>query len=301
MNRTYYLMTYGLGLLVPLTIASVGLAAPVTWQTATELVSDADVDLSFGPLVYAVNGGDNTGNESVVSPAQPSTRIVTIGTTPVPFESVEGLYGDASSFGQIGFGSETFGDAIDHVSGDGSNVTFSTTDHRTVDIPQVTYDLASVPPAENLGTRKYDVGTGNVDLDVILASQVFVDSRAIGSGALNISLNNLNPGQAYRLQLFGPAADNGRISTAAVDDGLGNTAADLGGFLDLDQDGIFHVTTVIGDFVADASSQAINVLLADGRNTGISGLVLTTNIPEPTSVALVCIGLVTIAACRRNS
>ena len=261
-------------------------AAPITWGSAFELVDEFDIDLSFGQVVYAVNGGDNTGNEPLMLAPLPSTLTVNVGSTPIDFEGIEAVYGAAASFGQLGFPFESFGDAIDHIPSTGGNVTFTTTDHRTVPNPQVTFDKDLADPIHNLGSRTYNVGTGNANLDSLLASQVFVDSRAIGSGALNLSLNNLNPGQEYQIQLIGPAANSGRISAAIVNDGEGNSVGDLHGFLDLDNDLAPHVTSVIGTFTADNTSQAINVVLDLERNTGISGLILTTNIPEPTSAFL---------------
>ncbi len=270
-------------------IASNAAAAPIAWQPAFELVSDGDIDLSFGPVVYAVNGGDNTGNEPFILSPQPATKTVTIGGTEIEFEGIEAIYGAAASFGQIGFPFETFGDAVDHLPGDGSNVTFSTTDTRTVAIPQVSFDLGAADPGAALGSRLYDVGTGNADLDSILASQVFFDGRNAGSSALNISLNNLVPGREYQLQLIGPAAESGRISSAIVDDGEGNSVSDLGGFLDLNNDGLFHVTSVVGTFTADGVSQSVNAVLDIQRNSGISGLILTSNVPEPTSLAMLIV------------
>lgn len=277
---------------------AVAAAAPITWRPASELVTDADIDLSFGPVVYAVNGGDNTGNEPFMTSPRPSIRTVTVGGTTIPFEGIEGVYGADSQFGGLGFVFETFGDAADHLPSVGGNVTFSTTATRTVATPQVSFDLADAP---SLGLRVYDISTGNADLDAILASQVFFDGRGIGTSALNISLNNLTPGQPYQLQLIGPAAQAGRsrVSQATVNDGLGNSVAGLAGQLDLDGDAAAHVTTIIGVFTADATSQAVNVVLAADRNSGISGLILTT-VPEPSAAMLAAAAAVAGVARRRR-
>lgn len=275
---------------------SLAAAAPITWRPAFELVTDADIDLSFGPVVYALNGGDNTGNEPFMLSPQPSVRTVTVGTTAIPFDGIEAVYGDAASFGMMGFPFETFGDAVTSLPGDGSNVTFTTANTRSVAIPQVSFDLGA---ADGLGDRTYDVGTGNADLDAILASQVFFDGRGIGSSSLGISLNNLTPGQAYQVQLFGPAAESGRISEVVVDDGEGNEVTGLGGLLDLDMDGTSHVASVIGTFVADGTSQSINTVLAVQRNSGISGLILTT-VPEPSAAILAAVALAGGVARRRG-
>lgn len=284
--------------LLTLFIPAVADAAPITWRPAFELVTDADIDLSFGPVAYAVNGGDNTGNEPFMTSPRSSIRTVTISGTAIPFEGIETVYGAASQFGSLGSIFETFGDAIDHVQSVGGNVTFSTTATRTVSKPQVSFDLADAP---SLGLRAYDIGTGNADLDAILASQVFFDGRGIGTSALNISLNNLTPGQPYQLQLIGPAAQAGRarVSQATANDGLGNTVAGLAGQLDLDGDSVLHVTTVVGVFTADSTSQVVNVVLAADRNSGISGLILTT-VPEPSTALLAAAAAVGGVARRRH-
>lgn len=71
------------------------------------------------------------------------------------------------------------------------------------------------------------------------------------------------------------------VSRAAVDrHGQGRCA--LGqpiSFADIDGDEVKHVATIIETFTADASTQAINVVLEAGRNGGIAGLILTS--PEP--------------------
>ena len=283
-------------ILLMLMPAMVG-AAPISWLPAFELVSDSDIDLSFGPVVYAVNGGDNTGNEAFMTTTLPSIRTVTVGGTPISFEGIEAAYGANTQFGMMGFIFETFGDATDHISSTGGNVTFSTTATRTVASPQVSFDLADAP---SLGARTYNVGAGNADLDAILASQVFFDGRTVGSSALNISLNNLTPGQQYQLQLIGPASQPpSRVSQATVDDGLGNSAIGLAGLLDLDNDTVAHVTSLIGTFTADGPSQAVNVVLAADRNSGISGLILTT-VPEPSAALLAAAAAVGGVARRRR-
>lgn len=280
-KRLFFLSTMAL-----LALPGVSYAAGITWGTPFELVSDADIDLT-NPLVYALNAGDTTNNPTIVDNVNgtvPSAPLaVTFGSQLVQFDHVEGIYGDDASFGQLGFPFETFGDAVDHLAGGTENVTFSTTDTRTVAIPQVSIDKL---PTTSFATdgRTYSVSTGNAELDVLLNSQVFFDGRNIGSSALNISLNNLVVGQAYQVQVIG-AADN-RVgsnvpSTVTLDDGEGNSVTGLSGFADLDSDLNSHVTTVIGTFTADATSQAVNAVLEDKRNGGISGIILTAINPLP--------------------
>jgi hypothetical protein len=193
----------------------------------------------------------------------------------------------------LGFPFESFGDAIDHLSGGTENVTYSTTAWRTVPNPQVTFD----GDLSDDFNRNYTVSTGNNELDILLNSQVFFDGRSIGSSALNISLNNLTPGITYQVQVIG-AAHSSNPTAVTLDDGLGNSVAGLSGFADLDNDTNSHVTSVLGTFTADATSQAINAVLEDNRNSGISGLIVT-QVPEPTTLSLLVLGL--LFASRRRA
>ena len=298
--------------LSPITIIEPTSAAPVTWGSAFELVSDSDIDVSFGPVVYAVNGGDNIGNEDFIPDPNviPDPLVVTVGGTQIPFEGVETVYGLDASFGMLGFPFETFGDATDHLPGDGSNVDFTVTNERTVAIPQVSFDPAPATLFDPLETGNYLTTTGNSDLDSLLDSQVFMDSRAsLGAGfvpdpnqplqqfagTLTIKLNNLTPGTNYQIQVIGGGDDEDVVSNpmtidpnfdptntgkdigaiATLTDNDGNAVEDLGGALDLDGDNVGHVTTAIGTFTADGASQTLHYILQRGRNVGFSGLILT--------------------------
>lgn len=282
-------------------------AAPVTWGVPFELVSESDLDLAFGPVVYAQNAGDNIGNEAFIPletlPTLPAQKSVTIGGQSISFEGIDAVYGDNASFGMIGFPFETFGDAVDHLSGQSFNVTFNVRNGRTVNIPQVVFDPTPATLFDPPEPADYSVATGNAELDSILDSVVFMDSRnSLGAGktleeagALEIFLNNLTIGVEYQVQIIGGADDRRFASDAAIidpaymadttgngvspigtlSDGLGNTVPNIGAFLDLDEDDVGHVTTVLGTFVADSVTQQIDFLLQRGRNAGIAALVLT--------------------------
>ena len=285
-------------------------SAPVSWGTAFELESESDIDLSYGPIVYAVNGGDNIGNEDFIDPNDlpsiPDPLVVSIGGTPVSFEGIDAVYGLAASFGQLGFPFETFGDATDHIHGsgpDGSNVTFWVENERTVDIPQVNFDPAPATLFNPTEFGTYSVATGNSALDSLLDSQVFMDSRqslGVGwaqpqAGTLEIILHNLTIGTDYQVQVIGGADDRGFVfdpnivdpnylpadigsvvsPIGTLFDSLGNSVTNVGSFLDIDGDGSGHVTTVLGTFTADATSQQIDYVLQRGRNVGVSAIILT--------------------------
>lgn len=289
-------------------------AAPVTWGTAFELISDSDIDVLYGPVVYAVNGGDNIGNEDFIPaatlPTIPEPLVVTVGGTAISFEGVETVYGLGASFGMLGFPFETFGDATDHLPGDSSNVDFTITNERTVSVPQVSFDPAPATLLDPLEIGNYLTTTGNSALDSLLDSQVFMDSRAsLGAGwtpdenqplqqyagTLTIKLNNLTPGTNYQIQVIGGADDEDVIGNpmtidpsfdptntgksvgaiATLTDNDGNAVENLGAALDLDNDNVGHVTTAIGTFTADGASQTLHYILQRGRNVGFSGLILT--------------------------
>ena len=301
-------------------------AASVNWGTPYELVTDTDIDLTFGPVVYAMNAGDNIGNEvyipSATIPTLPDPKPVTISGQTINFEGIETVYGTNAFFGQIGFPFETFGDAVDHRAdlGDTNNVTFNVRNFRSTNIPQVTFDPAPATLVNPPGGTQPDVmeiyytpATGNSDLDSVLESQVFMDSRfalkandpgtgqpfvtELTAGTIEIYLNNLTPGTDYQVQVIGGADDrtffldqnvidptymetsfnNNSISPiGTLSDGIGgNKVENIGSFLDLDNDGIGHVTTVLGTFTADSVTQQIDFLLQRGRNAGISAIILT--------------------------
>ena len=288
-------------------LTSIGHAAEIEWSQPFELVSDNDINLSFGPIVYAINGGDNIGNANFIPEDDlvmlSPTKTLTIGDTTIQFEGIDAIYGEEASFGQIGFPFETFGDAVDHVPGDGSKVTFEIRNSRTVDIPQVSFDPLPASLFDPIEVRNYSVGTGNDELDSVLSSQLFMDSRSslgagaddFSAGAIGISLNDLMEGTAYQVQIIGGADDrqfdvdpavidpdymaestsNAVSPIATLVDELGNRVEDLGSFLDLDNDGDGHVTSVLGTFVADGTSQQIEMLLQRGRNVGLSAILLS--------------------------
>ncbi len=266
--------------------ASVASAGTITWGTPFELVSDADIDLTY-PVVYALNAGDTTNNARILTGTAPASPLVaTIGGKSVSFDGVEGKYGLDSAFGQLGFVFESFGDATSNLAGGSENVTFGVSTPRTVPLPQVSVDKDPTSLASE--GRIYSTSTGNAELDTILNSQVFFDGRSVGFSALNISLNNLSPGQQYQVQIVAAAdsrpASSSVPSVVTLNDGGGNSVAGLSGFADLDGDTILHVTSVLGTFTADGTSQPINAVLQAQRNGGVSAIIVTA-IPEPASLA----------------
>jgi hypothetical protein len=282
-------------------------AAPVMWGNPFELVNDTDVDLSFGPVVYAFNAGDNIGNEEFIPsenlPTIPDPRLVTIGGTTISFEGVNAVYGENAAWGLSGTPFETFGDAIDHLDGQtGYNVTLGISNARTFAIPQVVFDPTPATLFSPPEPADYSVASGNAELDSILDSMIFMDSRnSLGAGkapsdagTIHITMHNLIVGKTYQVQFIGGADDrrfasdpniidpeyladstgNGVSPIGTLTDATGNSVPNIGSFLDLDGDGTGHVITVLGTFTADTVSQQINFMLQRGRNLGFSALLL---------------------------
>ena len=263
-------------------LAGLAAAAPITWNQPVEFESTADIALP-GPVVYAFNGGDSIGNEPFIPGSVLATMgetiTVDVNGTPVAFEGIADVaYGFDAVFGMLGFPYETFGDAVSNLPGDNTNVTLDVTDYRTSPFPQVSFDPMPATLLDPPEERNYQVPTGNNDLDTVLNSTAFYDGRGIGSSALNITLHNLTPGTDYHVQLIGAADARdrpGKIPTDTVNDGEGNAMPGLAAFVDIDNDGVSHVATITGTFTASASTQAINVVLEDGRNGGIAAIILT--------------------------
>lgn len=274
-------------------------AAPVSWQTAFEVDQKADIRVDGRAVVYAVNGGDNNGYTPNETPSAGSPLNVTVGGQPIAFEGLGGLYGPTSTFLDI-----TFGDLVDHLPNANTNVTFGVSNTRNG-----TAKVANVSYAPTTGTPVY-MPTVDSDLDTLLNSMVWADGRATSGNvtALNIVLNNLSVGTAYQVQLIGAADSRSpragtierSLNTAAVNDGLGNSVNNLSAYQDVDGDGQFHVTSVLGTFTADGTSQALNVVLTNGRNPGISALLLTTAVPEPTTIGAAIMAAGVMALRRRS-
>ncbi len=270
-------------------------AADITWGSAAlEISTDADIKIAGRNVVYAVNGGDNVGNPSMyASPATPPGPVknVVIGGQTLAFQGETVQYASASS-------------TFDAVTANPPQVTFGFTSERGTTTPLATFDLDQVKQP-----RVYPGATGNADLDSVLASQIFSDARNDNSAgsSLTIELHELTPGTEYQIQLI--AAADGRVASSGdnlrkdnvyyVLDPSGNRSPDINSMKDLNADGGAHVTSVIGTFIADSANQDMSVLIANGRNPGISGLILTTAAPEPAAIGFLAAGIPLLMRRRR--
>jgi hypothetical protein len=123
----------------------------------------------------------------------------------------------------------------------------------------------------------YNVPTDQASLDEILNSHHFID----GSGAMfSITLQNLSVGQSYRLQIVAPADSRGCCSGRSHDvaSAGGGTPGTLFRFADINGDTVFHTTSIIGDFTADATEQEF--IFGGGLDGGgESALLLSSSMP----------------------
>jgi len=145
----------------------------------------------------------------------------------------------------------------------------------------------------------YSVATDQVSLDEVLNSHGFDDGAP-----MDVTLLNLVVGQAYRIQVIGPADDrgccSGRFHTVGSADG--GIVGDINRFEDFDGDGDAHVLTTFGTFIADSTSQVLN--FAGANNGGYSAIIVTSNvppIPEPTTCVLGLLAGIGCVTIRRRS
>ena len=257
--------------------ASTGMAATVNWGTVSTFTTDTDIDLS-GPVVWAVNAGqDFLGGGGAL----------TIDGNSANFEDVNLDYSV--------FGSDFFAEINDHLPGSGASIEFDVTNTRHP-IALGTNDASLVGACAGDETcRTYDANSGNAVLDSFLASSVFADARTVGD-ELNMVLNGLVIGQTYSIQLV---SNTSRLDVfQSLDDGTGNILSGFNGAL---SDGT-GPSIVTGLFIADATSQTIDVILDAGRNPGVSLAVLSeaTVVPIPAAAWLFGSALCGLSILRRK-
>ena len=143
----------------------------------------------------------------------------------------------------------------------------------------------------------YATATDQVALDEVLNSQSFDDG-----GPFDVTLLNLVVGQAYRIQVIGPADTRGCCSGRehTVGSADGGIVGDINRNSDIDGDGMGHVLTTFGTFLADATSQVLT--FAGANNAGYGGIIVTSNVPvpEPTSASLLALATCGGIAIRRR-
>ncbi len=281
--------------------------AEVTWGDPFEIVTDADLELSYGPVRYAISGGDYDGP---IEELQPPTQAyptpppsITVGSRVIPLQWTQVNTGPDSLFQ-----SATFGEVTTFLPGDEKAINLSTDTEREAavlgDFDDALFDSLTVRSDDQGGTvalsaanRIYNPAviepenglTGNATLDSVLNSSVWADGRVFGFSTLVVELNALSIGKEYQVQIVAngdtrpPRGANieRNISAITVNDGTGpdglsgNSSEELGVFRDLDGDGFRHVNSVIGTFAADDVSQTLNLVLANGRNPGFSLIVVS--------------------------
>jgi hypothetical protein len=116
--------------------------------------------------------------------------------------------------------------------------------------------------------------TGNSDLDRVL------DSHGWSGGATAIPIPSLTVGQRYQVQLIGAADRRGCCATRnqAIDDGAGHVSGDMSRM---------GPGSVIGRFIADSTTQVINVVpgTVNGVDPGLSAGIVSI-LPPAKSVSI---------------
>lgn len=160
----------------------------------------------------------------------------------------------------------------------------------------------------------YATTTGDASLDTLLAAHTY----NIGPLAeVTHTLSGLTVGQTYQIQIVGQADDRPRYGDfiTNVDGGDSGGGVTIHRFVDIDGDGSKHVSSSIGIFTADATTQSFttNGETLDGLPTapepdwlghgGFSALILSevpsTVIPEPAAAVLIGLCVVGLLACGR--
>jgi hypothetical protein len=160
-------------------------------------------------------------------------------------------------------------------------------------------------PSANLGAGGIPevASTGNAELDEVFESHVWIGGAPPAEPTL-FTLGGLNPGQDYQVQII--AAVDGR--SCCLDrtqtfqdtaDGSGNISAPLIRSSDLTASGELRANSVIGTFTADATEQSVWIM--GDTDPGMSAYVLTTPIPEPSTLVLLSLAAVVGLFWRRVS
>lgn len=177
------------------------------------------------------------------------------------------------------------------VMADGTDVTFES----IVDTANATQSAGSTFSGDP--GQLYATTTDQVSLDEVLNSHAFDDGAPF-----DVTLQNLVVGQAYQVQVIGPADTRGCCSARehTVESADGGLVGNINRLQDFNGDGAAHVMTAFGVFVADAPTQVLT--FAGPNNAGYSGIILTSNlpVPEPSTFALIGLGSAVVAGGARR-
>ena len=154
----------------------------------------------------------------------------------------------------------------------------------------------SLLPSANFGAGGIPevASTGNAELDEVFESHVWVSGAPPAEPTL-FTLGGLTLGQDYQVQII--AAVDGRDccwertqTFQDTADGLGNISAPLARSSDLTASGERRANSVIGTFTADATEQGVWIM--GDTDPGMSAYVLTTPVPEPSTLVLLSLAAV---------
>lgn len=271
-------------------------ASGITWDPTFELVSDADLMVP-GTLKYAVNvGNDALTVTTAAGDVVPFEAITIPGTERVigkldVFDMASHRYGDGNNVefarsGDNNLAGTVFESAFPTVGIDPSSINDEFGDPYGSDRYTPTTGNANLDTV--LNSNIFTEGK----------TDPFEAANSGGTKfptALHAKLRNLNPGTGYYVQIvagadsgkdiitnpatngfYGPFIDDpnnpnddsnlighGPLSKLIneVSDGEGNIAYNMARYIDLDKDGVSHVGTVTGTFVADDVEKVIDVVL----------------------------------------
>jgi hypothetical protein len=136
--------------------------------------------------------------------------------------------------------------------------------------------------------------TGNAELDEVFESHAYIVGDPPAEPTL-FTLGGLTLGQDYQVQII--AAADGRDccldrtqTFRDTADGLGNVSDPLARSSDLTGSGERRANSVIGTFTADATEQGVWIM--GDTDPGMSAYVLTTPVPEPSTLVLLSLAAV---------
>jgi hypothetical protein len=162
----------------------------------------------------------------------------------------------------------------------GANIFFEAMEAST----RITHNVAGALAGFNGGQiGLYPVPTDSTALDHVLNTHGWNDEAPI-----IVTLQGLQVGANYRLQVLGPADTRGCCGArdqfvASVD---GGTAGEIHRYRDLDFDLVSHVLTSNANFTADATTQGVRFYGPGDVLAGLAGFVLTSSSPHGLSLTV---------------
>ncbi|MCA9235251.1 MAG: hypothetical protein KDA44_07255 [Planctomycetales bacterium] len=185
------------------------------------------------------------------------------------------------SLGEVVYAINAGGPAMDRtVNVGGTSVFFEAMEDST----RITHNVAGPLAGFNGGPAGlYPVPTDQTALDDVLNTHAWNDEAPVV-----VTLQGLQVGASYRLQVLGPADTRecctGRDQFVASVDG--GAPGEIHRYRDLDLDTVSHVLTASADFTADSTTQGISFYGPSDVLAGLAGFVLTSSSPHGLSLTV---------------